>query len=118
KYRPVFITDCQRSIDGTKKMVKSWLVGNMFAGQTDAEATAQATVDHLTNIKETSEHGHHFLRDKCKEFGLVIEDLESSQDLQEAVLSVHHGYVASFSRLSSIKFIENSNGTSWNVSES
>lgn len=117
RYRPVFITDCERSIQNTKEMVSGWLAQNMFMADKDALDKAKTVVEHLTNLKETSEHGHHFLRSKCKEFGLTVVDLEDDQDLQEAVLSVHHSYIASFSRLRSIKFIENSNGASWNVSD-
>lgn len=117
KYPPAFISNCERSIIGTREMVRTWLASNMFNGQTDSFELANKVVDELMNYKKTTEHGHHFLKDKCKEIGLKITGLEDSQELQEQVLSVHHCYVASFARVRSIKFIENSIGSSWNVSE-
>jgi len=116
KYPPGFIANCERSKDGSKQMVADWLASNMLSDSKDADSDAKAVVEQLTNFKETTEHGHHFLSDKCREMGLKVSDLEEDQELQEHVVSVHHSYVASFARVRSIKFIENSIGSSWNVS--
>ncbi len=116
KYPPVFISNCNRSISGTKEMVKNWLMGNMLSKRPDPEDAAKRIVGHLMNFRDTTEHAHHFLKGACKEIGLEVLDLEADQELQERVLSVHHAYVASFARVRSIKFIENSVGSSWNVS--
>ncbi|WP_322890995.1 MULTISPECIES: SDH family Clp fold serine proteinase [unclassified Yoonia] len=116
QFPPAFISNCERAIEGTKQMVMTWLAENMFAGEEDSNAKAAATIAHLMSFKETTEHGHHFLRRKCSDIGLNIVGLEDDQKLQELVLSVHHSYVASFARVKTIKFIENSSGASWNVS--
>lgn len=116
KYPPAFIANCERAIEGAKQMVESWLHGNMFSDNADPKKDAARTIEALMNFKDTTDHGHHFLKGKCEEFGLKVVALEDDQKLQELVLSVHHAYVASFSRLKSIKFIENSSGASWNVS--
>lgn len=116
KYPPGFIANCERSKDGSKAMVQEWLAKNMFKDHENAKDDAIAVVEQLTNFRETTEHGHHFLADKCSAMGLKIHALEGDQQLQELVLSVHHAYVASFARVRSIKFIENSAGSSWNVS--
>ncbi|MBT8415261.1 MAG: ATP-dependent Clp protease proteolytic subunit [Boseongicola sp.] len=115
QYPPTLISNCERAIDGTREMVRKWLQDNMFSEAEKPFEAANAAIEHLMNFKETTEHGHHFLKDKCEEFGLMVEGLEEDQDLQELVLSVHHSYVASFARLKSIKFIENSIGSTWNV---
>lgn len=115
KYPPAFISNCERSVEGTRQMVRAWLAGNMLSDAKDPIVAAESVVDNLMNYKETTEHGHHFLKSKCIEFGLNVESLEADQKLQEAVLSVHHCYVASFARSRTVKFIENSIGASWNV---
>lgn len=115
KYPPSFIANCERSIEGTRKMVREWLINNMLSDHANPDNAATQVVSHLMNYHETTEHGHHFLKDRCVQFGLRVTSLEDDQDLQEAVLSVHHAYVASFARSKSIKFIENSNGSSWNI---
>ena len=116
QYPPAFISNCERSIEGTREMVKTWLSNNMFSEQTNPQIFADNVVNELMNYRETTEHGHHFLINKCKDIGLNVTCIEDSQKLQECILSVHHCYVASFARVKSIKFIENSIGASWNVS--
>ncbi len=113
KYPPAFIGDCERSVEGTRAMVTAWLAANML--NAEPEPQAKAIVDKLMDYNGTTEHGQHFLTAKCKEIGLNITDLEADQDLQDAVLSLHHAFVASFSRLASIKIIENNLGITWNV---
>jgi hypothetical protein len=116
KFPPGFIANCERSKIGSVTMVEEWLASNMFRKNKAPNTDAATVVKKLTNFKETTEHGHHFLADKCAEMGLNIVELEKDQTLQELVLSIHHAYVASFARVRSIKFIENSVGSSWNVS--
>ncbi|MFC0634898.1 SDH family Clp fold serine proteinase [Brevundimonas balnearis] len=116
KYPPAFILDCERSVEGTRQMVSSWLRNNMFKGDTDPGARAQQVVGQLMNYKETTEHAHHFLIDKCREIGLAVSAIEDDQNLQEDLLSVHHSYIASFARTRAIKIIENASGGNWSVS--
>lgn len=115
KYPPAFITDCERSIANTRTMVKDWLLHGMFEGQLDAEEQAQRCIDALMDYEGTSEHAHHFLIDKCAEMGLKVVPIESDQDLQEDVLSVHHSYIATFARTNALKIIENAQGSNWIV---
>lgn len=115
KYPPAFITDCERSVEGAKIMVKEWLVNNMFSDLADADSAADQVVAKLMDYNGTTEHSHHFHLDKCVEIGLTIEAIENNQSLQERILSVHHSYMASFARSSSVKIIDNSNGQTWSV---
>lgn len=115
KYPPAFIADCERSVDGARAMVKAWLEANMLKGESDARAAAEQVISGLMNYKETTEHGHHFLIDKCREIGLRVEAIERDQQFQEDVLSVHHAFMASFGRSDALKLIDNSTGGTWNV---
>lgn len=117
KYQPAFIASCEMAIVQSNAMVAEWLSNNMFSGTPDPKITAKKVVKSLTDFSSMSSHSHHLMRDKCRSIGLTIEDLESSQEFQEVVLSVHHSYVATFARNKSIKIIDNSNGSSWNISE-
>jgi hypothetical protein len=116
KYPPAFVARCERVVDGTREMLREWLTKNMCSGVDDPAARANGIVDELVNFAATTEHSHHFMIDHCQKIGLNVIELESDQQLQEAVLSVHHAYVSSFARVKSIKIIENSLGASWNVS--
>lgn len=115
KYPPAFISDCERSVEGTKVMVREWLAGNMLSSSPDPQKAADSVVAELMNYAGTSEHSHHFLIDKCQEIGLTVDRLEDHQDFQEAVLSVHHAFMASFDQTEALKIIDNSNGGTWSV---
>lgn len=118
KYPPAFILDCERSIAGSKKLVQAWLRSNMFKSVPRRSERSRRSVEGLTNYKKTTEHGHHFTYEKCRAIGLNIGLLEQDQQFQEAVLSVHHSYMASFARTDTIKIIENHNGARWTVKSS
>ena len=45
------------------------------------------------------------------EIGLKIIDLEENDELQDAVLSIHHCYMHTFANSNAVKIIENHNGT-------
>ena len=42
-----------------------------------------------------------------KRIGLIIDDLEDDQDLQDLVLSIHHAMTHTFSGTGAVKIIEN-----------
>jgi ClpP class serine protease len=116
KYPPAFILDCERSINGSREMVEQWLSGNMLASEEDPNSAAKSTVEHFMNYDGTTEHGHHFLIDKCREMGVKVLAIEEDQALQEDILSVHHAFVASFARTTAIKIIQNAAGATWSPS--
>ena len=116
KYPPSIIADCERSVAGTREMIRGWLENNMLSNFTDAGQRANNIIGELMNYRDTTDHGHHFMIDKCKAMGLLIDTLEYDQSLQEHVLSVHHTYVATFARTKALKVIENAHGYVWNIS--
>lgn len=118
KYPPAFILDCERSVDGSRDMVGAWLAANMLAGEADPAAAAKATIDRFMDYRGTTEHGHHFLIDKCRDMGLKVLAMEGDQGLQEDILSVHHSFVASFARTNAIKIIQNAAGATWSPASS
>ncbi|NDV53936.1 S49 family peptidase [Yangia sp. PrR003] len=115
KYPPAFIGDCERAVVISRSMVAEWLRENMLKGQIDAVARADAIVQHLTDYKGVSSHSHHFLMSDCKAMGLNIEVLEADQALQEAVLTVHHSFVATFTRTNVIKIMQNAHHGIWTI---
>lgn len=116
KYPPAFISNCERAIAATKTMVADWLQKGMLSDAANPRDAADAAVKHLMDYGGTSAHAHHFLIDKCKAIGLKILALESDEELQDAVLSVHHAFMATFGREKVIKIVENSIGNIWAVS--
>jgi ClpP class serine protease len=116
KYPPAFILDCERSVTGTREMVAGWLRANMLKDIQDPAGAAVTVVEKLMDYKGATEHGQHFLIDKAREIGLTVIAIEDDQELQGAILSMHHTFVATFARTSGIKIIENAAGGNWSVS--
>lgn len=115
KYPPAFVLDCERQVEGSREMVSRWLEENMLKDEPNPAEAAKSTVARLMDYEGTTEHSHHFMIDRCQDFGLKVVALEEDQDFQEHVLSVHHAFVASFARTNVIKFVENAQGQSWVV---
>jgi ClpP class serine protease len=115
KYPPAFIANCERARDVTRGFVKAWLEGGMLRDAENPSDAAERIMDSLMDLGKTSSHGYHFMIDDCKSIGLNVEELEADQDLQEAVLSVHHAFTVSFSKTPAIKIIQNSLGSVWSV---
>lgn len=117
KYHPTLITSCNNAIDMSKDIVTSWLSTNMFAaqGQTAAEAKANDVVRYLSNHADRKSHGRHISIDECKSIGLNATALEENQELQDAVLTLHHTYMHACNSGGVSKIIENSNGKSFEV---
>ena len=59
------------------------------------------------NNNNSYSHARHIPKEACKNAGLHIIDLEGNQDLQDAVLSLHHTYMILFDKFSIAKVVEN-----------
>lgn len=107
KYNPTLIGECQKSIDWSEKIVKQWLCEGMFQSLEDAEDRAKGVLNELGDHSLTLSHARHLSPEKCREIGLEIEILEENQELQEAVLTVHHSCIHTLSATPAYKIIEN-----------
>lgn len=110
RYHPTFIGECLNSIKWSKTIVTKWLEDGMFA---DNKSKAATIVEQLGNRDETLTHARHLGVDECERIGLKIRRLENDQDLQGALLSVHHAFILTFSGTQSIKITENQDGKAY-----
>ena len=95
------------------EFVRDRLLDNMLFGDADAVATADAIVTGLSDVDDNKSHARHIHIDKCEALGLKIERLEDDQELQEAVLTVHHCFMHSLSVSGAAKLVENQNGAAF-----
>lgn len=101
KYHPTLIGDCENAVKWSKELASKWLQRvNVNITMNDVE---ELFISHANSYS----HSRHISRDECKNVGLKVEDLESSQDLQDAVLSLHHCYMILFDKWRYSKIIEN-----------
>ena len=110
KYHPTFLTACQNAIVLSTQMAREWLNNNLCGG--DKKKTNKI-LQHFSSHAKSKIHERHIPIDTCKKLGLKIVDLESDQDLQDLVLTVHHAFMHTFSNSAALKIIENHDGVAY-----
>jgi ClpP class serine protease len=110
KYHPTFLGECRNAIDWSTELVYDWLIRSMCAGdKVKAEAILKLFNEHQAN----KSHARHISKEKCKEVGVAIVDMESDHILQDLILTVHHAFMHTFSHSSSTKIVENHLGIAY-----
>lgn len=110
KYHPTFLGECRKAINLSNEIVRTRLETVMFAGDVSASNKAQRVVDFLNEHENTKIHARHIDIEKAVTCGLKIKRLEDDNDLQDAVLTVHHCYMHTFANSQAIKITENQKG--------
>lgn len=111
KYPPAFIEQCYKAIELSNELIKEWLEnGAMFKNDEKKTEKIKNIIQYLNNNKETKIHSRHISARKAKEIGLKVTYLEDNDEFQDAVLSIHHCYMHTFSNSNTLKIIENHNG--------
>lgn len=110
KYHPTFIGDCEKAIEWSSQVVKSWLISGMFRDDPCGDAKVENIVRGLSDHKETKTHSRHIPLEECKRLGLNVAMLETDNHFQDTVLTIHHAYMHTFSHSSAFKIIENHDG--------
>lgn len=113
KYNPTFIGQCEQAVDWAQDFVRKSLQSNMFDGEVDAIAKADKIVKALSDVDANKAHSRHIHIDDCIQLGLKIERLEDDKALQDAVLTVHHCFMHSFSVSGAAKIVENHKGAAF-----
>jgi hypothetical protein len=110
KYHPTFLTSCEQAIELSKILAKEWLLGNMCES---SKSCADTILNLFSSHSETKMHARHIGKEKCKEAGLKIVDIEADQKFQDLLLTVHHAFMHTFTASGAIKIIENHEGNAF-----
>ncbi|MCE2560044.1 MAG: S49 family peptidase [Acidobacteria bacterium] len=115
KYSPTLIGECEKAIAWSNEMTAEWLRAGMFENQEKAAADEkiERILKELGDHALTKSHARHLSIQRCRDIGLKVAALEDDQELQEAVLSVHHACMLTFSATPAIKLIENDRGVAF-----
>jgi len=113
KYSPAFIGECQKAIAWSEQLVREWLATGMLAGDAARDQKIDRIVKELTDHALTLSHARHLSAETCVEMGLNIEMIEAKQELQDAVLSLHHACMLTMSQTGAFKIIENHQGAAF-----
>lgn len=116
KYAPTMIGECEKAVTWSNEMAREWLLTGMFKKNRKTKNFIKK-IDHI--LKELSDHAltkshaRHLSFNRCKKMGLKVSELESNQDLQDAVLSVHHSCIHTLGATPAYKIIENHLGVAF-----
>lgn len=107
RYHPTFIGSCKNAITWSKDLAEDWLIRNMCAGNKVAIASI---LKEFSDHSQSKSHSRHIPKDKCRNVGLTIVDMEADNDLQDAILTTHHAYMHTFAHSTAVKIVENHTG--------
>ena len=110
QYGPDVLVKCQHAAAMAKSLVQGWLEEYMFNGDSEAKTKAADIADWLAKHRHFKSHGRHIPRKELESKGLLIEQLESDQKLQDLVLSVFHATNHTFNGTAAVKIVENQLG--------
>lgn len=107
---PAILVECEYAQELAQSVVSDWLSSYMLANNVpQATAIAKQLGHHPTFLS----HSRYIDRKMAASFGLVIDNLETNPDLQDAVLSTYHCIAHTFNASSAVKIVENHNGMAW-----
>ena len=112
QYSPTFLTACEDAIKWSEELAEKWLT------EINPEINMKAIKDVFINHKHSYSHARRISKEDCKAAGLPVIDLEEKQNLQEAVLSLHHCYMILVDMISVVKIVMNHEGRSYIVNKS
>jgi len=96
-----------------EKIVGDWLDTGMLKGDKDREKRRKQILEEFGSHQKSLSHGRHFNYESVKNAGVNVTLLEDDKPLQDAVLSVHHTFIVTFSMTRAIKIVENHIGAAF-----
>jgi hypothetical protein len=110
---PALLQEALNALHYSERMVGQWLARHMLAGQPNAEATGKRIAAFFNDAAHHKSHGHRIDRDEARAQGVIVEDLEDNQALQEAVLTAYHMATIAFEKSPAAKILAAHTGRMW-----
>ena len=105
---PSFLERCELAIADSNEFLEKTLRQNMLSKLPQgAQDSAVAKIKDVFANNVGKAHNTHIQVDECKQLGLAIEDLETDQQFQDLVLTIHHCYMHTLSNTGAVKLTEN-----------
>lgn len=114
---PALLQEAQNAIDYSEQIVAEWLEKYMFKNEGNPKQKSLDVAKHFSRGSidghRKKSHGRRVDRMEAKSQGLLIEDLENSQPLQEAVLTSYHLMTILFEKSPAVKVLTSDQGKKW-----
>lgn len=105
KFNPTFLTLCAQADELAEELTEKILEDKNID-----KSTKSKIKDVFAKNKNSKTHSRHIDRDKCREAGLDVIDLDADNDFQDLVLSIHHCCMILTEKTPVIKIVENNIG--------
>lgn len=109
-YGPDILRRCQRALQLSEELVRTWLASYMFQADEHSAVTVANT---LSTGEVWRSHGRHITRDTLERANFKIDRLECDDVLQDLVLSVFHATTLVFEFTTVTKIVENQVGRAY-----
>jgi len=106
QYGPALIQQCEAAETLAKRLVQEWLEQYMFSAHADKAERAKAAANYFADYETHQSHSLGIDREQARDHGVIVDNLEASQELQDAVLTVHHATMHTFQG-PAVKIVEN-----------
>lgn len=112
KLAPTQVLSCIRAIEWSNQILEKSLSQGMFRSlPADLQNEYLKRVTALLGEQKTSKnHSRHITREQLREAGICVQDIESDQKLQDALLTLHHFFSICFDQTPVAKIICNQTG--------
>ena len=104
QYTPTYLMACEDAVKWSEELAKEWLT------QVNPSINMKKIKKVFINHNHSYSHSRHISKEDCKKAGLPVKDLEDDQDLQDAVLSLHHCYIIMMDMFNIAKIVMNQKG--------
>ncbi len=113
RYGTALLQQCESAEELARELVQDWLERWMLCHDPHNTSDPAAIADWFASYDQHHSHGRGIGRDLARSHGVVVDDLEDDQGVQDAVLSIHHTLMHMFDALPMAKLIENHLGDSF-----
>jgi hypothetical protein len=113
---PALLQEARNALDYAESIVAEWLEKRMFAGVKNPlsrKKKARQTARYFNDATIHKSHGRRIDRDEARAQGVLVEDLEENQLLQEAVLTAYHVQTIIFEKTPVAKILLSDHDRRW-----
>jgi hypothetical protein len=113
QYGPGLIEECEQAMELSQELAKEWAQEYLLADKPEPQSAAEELASDLTDYEEFKVHSRHLHRNKAREHGFEITDLEEDDDLQDLVLTLYHATTLAHDTKGIVKIIETHEGNTF-----
>lgn len=110
---PALIQEAYNALEFGERMVATWLASHMLSDCPDAVIEGKKVARFFNDAASHKSHGRRIDRQIAKQQGVIVEDLEDTQRLQEEVLSAYHLATIVFEKSPAVKLLVSHTNRLW-----